>query len=149
MALLTQEEYQYWIEYVNKNYFPLPDITVKDMSNWRHRSVLARALARAREYGPAMELFQSIAAITVDSEEENWSGLSEVEDKAWCLKEMAVILWRTTGSRKEAVPYMEQARVLIETHPQQFQFLNRWEVWREIQEFIFFTSKGKSSNRSK
>lgn len=141
---MTPKEYQYWIEHVRKNYLSLPDITIKDMSNWRHRSVLAKALARTGEYKPAIELFQSILDITVNGNEDDDSSLSDVEDKVWCLKELAIILWRTTGSRKEAIQFMEEATKLLTTYPQQFTFLDKCEVWREIQEFIYFTSKGKS-----
>ncbi len=73
--------------------------------------------------------------------------LSEVEDKVWCLQELAITLWCTTGSRSEALKYMEEAKTLIATYPEQFNFMDKYEVWREIQDFIFFTSKRKSSNR--
>lgn len=79
---MTQEDYQYWMEYVNQNYFPFPSILVRDMSNWRHRSMLARALVRANQYAPAIELFQSIIDITVNVEEEDCISLSEVEDRS-------------------------------------------------------------------
>jgi hypothetical protein len=42
---------------------------------------------------------------------------------------------------------MEEAKTLIATYPEQFNFMDKCEVWREIQDFIFFTSKRKSSNR--
>ncbi len=147
--MLTKEEYQYWIEHINKNHFPLPAVIVKNISNWRNRSVLARALVRSREYIPAIELFRSIIDITVHDEEENCFSFSEVEDKTWCLQELAIILWRTSGDREQALKYMEEAIRLIATYPEQFNFMDKHEVWREIQEFIFFTSKGKKSNRGR
>lgn len=147
--LLTQEEYQYWIYHINTNYFPLPDIIVKDMSDWRKRSTLARALVRIGEYTPAIVLFKSIIGIDVNKEKD-FSGLSEIEDKVWCLQELAIILWRTTGNRGEALTYTQKAVTLIATYPQQFNFLDKDEVWCEIQDFIFFLSKEKdNNNRSK
>jgi tetratricopeptide (TPR) repeat protein len=141
--LLTQREYQQWIKHIRENYFSLPDVVVNDMTNWRNRSVLARALVRAKKYAPAIELFQSILEINVNIEEKDCFSLSEVEDKVWCLKELAICLWHTTGKRSEALQYMKEAMMLIATYPSQFNFMDRCEVWREIQDFIFFTSKGK------
>ena len=147
--MLTQEEYQQWIEHVRENYFPLPDLTVNDMNDWRNRSVLARALVRAKKYAPAIELFKSIVDINVNTEEKDCFSLSEVEDKMWCLQELAITLWRTTGKRSEALKYMEEAIMLIVTYPRQFNFMDKCEVWREIQDFIFFTSKGKVKKKRK
>ena len=145
--MLTQEEYQQWIKYVRENYFSLHDVIVKDISNWRHRSMLARALMRIGEYEPAIELFKSVVDIDVNTEEKDCFTLSEVEDKVWCLKELAICLWCTTGKRSEALKYMEEALTLIANYPSQFKFMDRREVWSEIQDFIFFTSKRKSKNR--
>lgn len=141
--MLTQEEYKQWIDHVRENSFPLPENTVNDMNNWRNRSILARALVRAKKYAPAIELFKSIIGININTEEEDCFTLSEVEDKVWCLQELAISLWHTTGKRGEALKYMEEALALIVKYPRQFNFMDRCEVWREIQDFIFFTSKGK------
>ncbi|MEN6411939.1 MAG: hypothetical protein ABFC84_04115 [Veillonellales bacterium] len=142
--MLTQKEYQAWIEYVRENHFPLSDIVVDDINNWRNRSVLARALVRVKKYAPAIELFKSILDVEIHTEEKDCFRLSEVEDKVWCLQELALSVWRTIGNRSEALTYMEEALTLIATYPTQFNFLDRCEVWREIQGFIFFTSKGKN-----
>jgi tetratricopeptide (TPR) repeat protein len=141
--LLTQEEYQQWIEIVRENYFPLPDIIVENMSNWRNRSVLARALVRTKKYAPAIELFQSILEVDVNTEEKDCFSLSEVEDKVWCLQELAICVWKVTGKRSEALPYLQEALLFINRYPKQFNFMDRREVWKKIQDFIFFTSKGK------
>lgn len=141
--MLTQEEYKQWIDHVRENSFPLPETTVNDMNNWRNRSILARALVRAKKYAPAIELFKSIIDININTEEKDCFTLSEVEDKVWCLQELAISLWHTTGKRGEALKYMEEALALIVKYPRQFNFMDRCEVWREIQDFIFFTSKGK------
>lgn len=142
--MLTQEEYQYWIEYVRENHFSLHDVIVKDITNWRHRSMLARALVRTGEYEPAIILFKSIVGIKISTEEKDCFTLSEVEDKVWCLQELAICLWRTTGKRNEALKCLEEALTLITKYPSQFNFMDRHEVWREIQDFIFFTSKRKN-----
>lgn len=139
---MTQTEYQHWIEYVNENYLPFPANLLRDMSNWQHRSMLAKALVRAKQYAPAIELFQSIVDIKVNVEEDGGS-LSEVEDKVWCLWELAISLWRTTGNRSEAAKYMEEAITLIETYPQPFNVLDKQEVLHEIQEFLLVTSTEK------
>lgn len=93
-------------------------------------------------------MFKSIVNINANTEEKDCFSLSEVEDKVWCLQELAITLWRTTGKRSEALKYMEKALTLIVTYPMQFNFMDRCEVWREIQDFIFFTSKGKSRKQS-
>lgn len=141
--MLTQEEYKQWIDHIRENYFPLPEMTVNNMNNWRNRSILARALVRAKKYAPAIELFKSIIDININTEEKDCFTLSEVEDKVWCLQELAISLWHTTGKRGEALKYLEEALTLIAKYPRQFNFMDRCEVWREIQDFIFFTSKGK------
>lgn len=146
--MLTQKEYQEYIEHVRKNHFPLPDVVVKDINNWRHRSVVARALVRAKKYEPAIEMFKSVIGININMEEKDCFTLSEVEDKTWCLQELALCLWYTTGKRSEALKYMEEALTWIATYPSQFNFMDKHEVWREIQDFIFFTSKGKSRKQS-
>lgn len=147
--MLTQKEYQEYIEYVRKNHFPLPDGVVKDINNWRNRSILARALVRAKKYKPAIELFNSVVEINISTEVTDSFTLSEVEDKTWCLKELAVCLWHTTGKRSETLKYLDKALTLIATYPSQFNFMDKLEVWREIQDFIFFTSKGKSRKQGK
>jgi tetratricopeptide (TPR) repeat protein len=142
--LLTQEEYQKWIKHIRENYFSLPDVVVKEMSNWRNRSVLARALVRAKKYAPAIKLFKSILEVEVNTTEgKDCFSLSEVEDKVWCLKELAMCVWKVTGKRSTALPYLKEALLLLNRYPKQFNFMDRCEVWREIQDFIFFTSKGK------
>lgn len=148
MTLLTREEYQYWIDDINKKHFPLPDVVVKDVSNWRNRSILARTLVRTGEYAPAIELFKSIIDIDIHTEEKDCFSLSEVEDKVWCLQELAIILWRTTGKRKEALLYCQEALLFIDRYPKQFNFMDKCEVWSEIQDFIFFTSKKKTRKNS-
>lgn len=147
--MLTQEEYQYWIDDINKNHFPLPDVVVKDISNWRNRSILARALVRAKKYAPAIELFKSILDVDVDTEEKDCFSLSEIEDKFWCLQELGICLWHTTGRRSEALPYLQEALLLINRYPQQFNFMDKCEVWYEIQDFIFFTSRKKDRKSKK
>lgn len=84
--MLTQKEYQDWIEYVREKYFPLPDALVKDINNWRHRSILARALVRTKKYKPAIELFKSVSDVDIRTDEKECFTLSEVEDKVWCLQ---------------------------------------------------------------
>ena len=141
--MLTQGEYQQWIKHIRENYFSLPDVVVKDMTNWRNRSVLARALVRAKEYAPAIELFKSIVDISINTEEKDCFTLSEVEDKVWCLQELAICVWKVTGKRSEALSYLQEALLFINRYPKQFNFMDRCEVWGEIHGFIFFTSKGK------
>lgn len=141
--MLTQTEYAYWIEYVRKNHFPLPNVVVKDIDNWRHRSVVARALVRAKKYAPAIELFKSVIDTNVSTERKDCFTLSEVEDKVWCLQELAVCLWYTMGKRSEVITYLTEALLLIAAYPSQFNLMDKCEVWREIQDFIFFTSKRK------
>ncbi|SFM28569.1 hypothetical protein [Pelosinus propionicus] len=141
--MLTQEEYQQWIADVRENHFPLSEIIVADMNNWRHRSILARALFRVRKYAPAIELFKSIIDVEVNTEEKDCFTLSEVEDKVWCLTELAMCLWKVTRKRKEALSYCREALLFIDRYPNQFNFMDKCEVWSEIQDFIFFTSKKK------
>lgn len=143
MTLLTQEEYQYWIDEIKKTYTNLPDGLVNDMSNWRNRSTLARFLVITGKAVPAIELFKSVLDVEMTEEKDCFS-LSEVEDKVWCLQELAIILWHTTRKRSDSLKYMEEALTLIAIYPKQFNFLDKCEVWREIQDFIFFTSKGKA-----
>jgi tetratricopeptide (TPR) repeat protein len=112
------------------------------MSNWRNRSVLARALVRAGEYEPAIILFESIVDINVNIEVD-CSGLPEVEDKVWCLQELAVIVWRITRKRKKSMDYLREAIQLLTLYPQQFHFLDKYEAWREMQNFILFISPKK------
>ncbi len=147
--MLTQEEYQHWIEHVREKHFPLADVVVNDINNWRNRSVLARALVRAKKYEPAIELFKSVLDVNVSTEEKDCFTLSEVEDKVWCLQELALCLWHTTGKRSEILKYLEEAIILIAIYPIQFNFMDKHEVWREIQDFIFFTSKGRRRNRER
>ena len=141
--MLTQTEYQYWIEYLQATNFPVPKLVIQDMSNWRHCSILARALVRAGKCEPAIELFKSVLDIEVDAKEADCFTLTEMEDKVWCLKELAICIWKVTEKRSEALPYLEEALTLITKYPTQFNFLDRCEVWREIQDFIFFTTKRK------
>lgn len=147
--MLTKKEYQGWIEYIRENHFPLPDVVVRDINNWRNRSVVARALVRAKKYAPAIELFKSVLNVDVIMEEMDCFTLSEVEDKVWCLQELAICLWHTTGKRSEALMYLTEALLLIAAYPSQFNFMDKCEVWREIQDFIFFTSKRKERKNRK
>jgi tetratricopeptide (TPR) repeat protein len=133
---------------VRENYFPLPDIIVENMSNWRKRSVLARALVRVGKYAPAIELFQSILEIDVNIEGKDCFSLSEVEDKVWCLKELAICLWHTTGKRSEALKYMEESITLIVTYLSQFNFMDRCEVCVKSKTLFFLRLKGKEENSS-
>jgi tetratricopeptide (TPR) repeat protein len=144
--LLTQEEYQQWIKHVRENYFSLPDVVVKEMSNWRNRSVLARALVRAKKYAPAIELFKSILEVDVNIEEKDCFSLSEVEDKVWCLKELAMTLWRTTGKRSKALKYMEEAITLIATYPSHFNFMDRCKSGEKSKTLFFLRLKVKKEN---
>lgn len=147
--MLTQKEYQEYIEQVRENHFPLPDVVVRDINNWRNRSILARALVRIGKYEPAMELFKSVVNIDINTEEKDCFTLSEVEDKVWCLQELAICLWRTTGKRSEALKYLKEALALLAMYPSQFNFMDKGKVWREIQDFIFFTSKRKERKSRK
>jgi tetratricopeptide (TPR) repeat protein len=140
MIILTQEEYQYWIDEVKKTYPNLPDGLINDMLNWRNRSTLARFLIILGKNVPAIELFKSVLDIEVH-EEEDCVSLSEVEDKVWCLKDLAIVLWHTTGKREEGIQYLEEAKALIMAYPGQFDFLKKDEEWDEIQNFMIFTSK--------
>lgn len=145
--LLTQKEYKDWIEYIRQNHFPLPAIVVEDINNWRNRAVLARALVRAKKYDLAIELFKSIIHVDIYIEEKDCFTLSEVEDKVWCLQELALCLWHTEGKRCEALKYLKEALTLLTIYPNQFNFIDKCKVWCEIQDFIFFTSKRKEKRR--
>jgi len=137
---LTQDEYQYWIDEIKKTYTNLPDRLINDMSNWRNRSTMARFLVILEKNIPAIELFKSVLDIKVN-EEEDCFNLSEVEDKVWCLKDLAIALWHTTGNREEGIQYLEEAKALITAYPRQFDFLDKDEQWNEIQAFMLFTSE--------
>jgi tetratricopeptide (TPR) repeat protein len=141
--LLTQEKYQQWIDDIRESHFPLPDVVIKDMNNWRHRSILARALFRVKKYQSAIELFKSILDVEINTEEPECFNLSEVEDRVWCLMELAMCLWKVTGKRREALVYCHEALVFIDRYPKQFNFMDKREVWSQIQDFIFFTSRNK------
>lgn len=125
---MNQVNYGYWVEYLKNNYLPLPDCLVADFSNWRSRSLVARALIRAGEPEAALELLKTVIFINLDLTRQPLL-FSEVEDKVWCLMEAAKVVWELERDGAAALDWLEQAAGLTATYPFRFCFVSCGEVW--------------------
>lgn len=126
--LLTPEQYNQWIEEIRVYHFPLPEILVGDMNNWRNRSIVARALVRTKKYEQAIVIFKTLLDVEVNLQIDELSFFTEVEDKTWCLLELASCLWKMEKERDEILNCCFEVLAIVETNKQQFTLVNENEL---------------------
>ena len=126
---MNDATFNYWVQYVRKKYIPIPDALIKNLSDVSSRSLIARALIRVGQCAPAIELLKTIADEPVNIKKPDEFALSNVEDQAWCLWELAKLIWLTEANAASSLCYLERAIQLSDDYPYKFYFIVRGEVW--------------------
>lgn len=137
--MLTRDEYRYWVDYAHDNYVGMPKTLYQDETQLMHRATLGKQLMRLKKYLPAIELFKTVVDVKIDEADPEFRDV--IEQKVWCLQELAMAIWRETGNAGEALTYAEKAWNLANETSCAFYHVVRAEIWRTWLAFLSFSGK--------
>ncbi|MEG1727324.1 MAG: hypothetical protein RR321_05350 [Acidaminococcaceae bacterium] len=105
---MTEQEWQECVELASGGEWPIPRELISDYNNWLCRSSVGRALFFREQIEEAMLVLSTIVEV-VPSEAVPASGMSEVEHKILCLRDLAKIVWGLTANAEAALRFWDEA----------------------------------------
>lgn len=125
-------EFEEWQEYVTKVAkcdYPIPPHLINDYNNWECRSNVGRMLLILKDIEGAMRVLATVRDVQPDMEDAPAFGLSEAEHKVLCLRDLAEILWKLTGTADAALVYLQEAERLCRAYKAVFRSADRGAIW--------------------
>lgn len=134
---MTEDEYQSCVKYVQEHYVHIPDFLIVDQSNWRNRSILARALMRVEKYEQAIQLFKTVVSTEPEIKFNGEAILTEVEDQVICLTSLALLMQLNDSyDRNEVKVYLETAKYYTEKYAEYFKFFTVTQIQEQIEKAL-------------
>lgn len=128
---------QEWNAYVQKIAtcdYPIPAGMINNYEDWKHRSIVGRMLYILKDVEGAMAVLATVRDIVPNMDDAPEYGLSEVEHKVLCLRDIADIVFSLTGMGDAAIIYLKQADKLCREYKHVFRSANRGAIWsRELE----------------
>lgn len=127
---MEQLDKQEWLSYVSfcaGGEFPIPVGLISNYDDWLCRSIVGRMLLIREKPEAALRVLSTVMDV-VPSREVPPQGLSEVEHKVLCLRDMARIIWAFTGNGEAALRYWDEAIELADGWETRFLSVARGEM---------------------
>ena len=121
---------QEWLEYVRfcaGGEFPIPMGLISDYDDWLCRSIVGRMLLIRGKREEALQVLSTVVDV-VPSREVPPEGLSEVEHKILCLRDIARLIWDYTHNADAALRYWDEAVELADGWMARFVSVARGEM---------------------
>jgi tetratricopeptide (TPR) repeat protein len=114
---ISKEEWNAYVNFASSGEWPIPKALIENYDDWLCRSAVGRALFFRKKIEEAM----AVLSTTLDVEpsmEVPEKGMSEVEHKVLCLRDLAKIVWGLTGNPDATFRFWDEAEkwCLVWTH---------------------------------
>lgn len=132
-------EKQEWLEYVHKVSscdYPIPPNLINDYDDWKCRSNVGRMLLILKDIEGAMRVLSTVKDVQPDMDDVPEFGLSEAEHKVLCLRDIAEIVWKLTGTANASLIYLKEAYRLCREYKAVFRSADRGAVWARRLELL-------------
>lgn len=122
---------QEWKEYVHKVEVggPIPASMIDNYDDWRCRSIVGRVLYVLGDIEGAMTVLSTVVKIQPNEEDVPEVGLSEVEHKVLCLRDVAEIVWQLTHQDYAPLVYLGEAYHYCRSYKHPFRSADRGAIW--------------------
>lgn len=126
---MNEQEWLACVNHVASGEYPIPRGMISDYNDWRCRSTVGRALYWMDEVEAAMRVLATVLDVEPDLDEAPEMGLSEVEHKVLCLRDVAEIVWKLARNEDAALNYLGQAYTLSRAYQHPFRSASRGEMF--------------------
>lgn len=122
---------QEWKEYVHKVEVggPIPASMIDNYDDWRCRSIVGRVLYVLGDIEGAMTVLSTVVKIQPNEEDVPEVGMSEVEHKVLCLRDVAEIVWQLTQQDYAPLVYLGEAYHYCRSYKHPFRSADRGAIW--------------------
>ena len=129
MEQLTMEEWRGYLHKIETCEYPLPASMLAEYNDWRNRSIVGRMLFVLKDIEGAMRVLSTVRDIEPNPEDNPEYGLSEVEHKTLCLRDLGEIVWLLAGQADAALSYFDEAYNYCRSYKHSFRSANRGRIW--------------------
>lgn len=129
MEQLTLEEWRGYLHKIETCDYPLPSGIIGEYNDWRNRSIVGRMLFVLKDIEGAMRVLSTVRSIEPDPEDDPEYGMSEVEHKTLCLRDLGEIVWLLAGQADAALGYFDAAYAYCRSFAHPFRSANRGRIW--------------------
>lgn len=133
MEQLSKAEWQAYVQQVSTGEWVIPVTLIQDYDNWLCRSMVGRALYFRGDLEGAMRVLSTVLDVA-PSREVPAQGMSQVEHKILCLRDLAKIIWQLTANQAAAEKFWQQALALAHSWQQPFHSLKLAELEAEYRQ---------------
>ncbi len=133
---MDQKEWQAYVEKVAKCQFPVPMELINDYDDWRCRSIVGRMLLVLDDVEGAIAILSTVKDIKPNLEDVPENGLSEAEHKVLCLRDIAEIVYKLTGTTAAPIVYLDEANHWCRAYKHPFRGADRGAIWYRRQELL-------------
>jgi len=128
--VIAQAEWQAYVQKVSGGEWPIPQGMIKDYDNWLCRSIVGRALYFRGDLEGAMRVLSTVVEVTPSAVVPK-EGMSEVEHKILCLRDLAKIVWQLTKNQGAAEKFWQEAIDLAQNWQAPFHSVELAELKQE------------------
>ena len=133
---MDPKEWQAYVEKVAKCQFPVPMELINDYEDWRCRSIVGRMLLVLDDVEGAIAILSTVKDIKPNLEDVPENGLSEAEHKVLCLRDIAEIVYKLTGTTAAPIVYLDEANHWCRAYQHPFRGADRGAIWYRRQELL-------------
>lgn len=126
---MEQEQWKEYVKKVANCQWPVPVSMISDMDNWRCRSIVGRMLLVLDDIEGAMQVLSTVINEKPDENNVPENGLSDVEHKVLCLRDVAEIIWKLTGTDHAPLIYLNSAYKYCRKFQHPFRSVARGDIW--------------------
>ena len=126
---MEKQEWQGYVQKVASCDYPIPLNLINDYDDWKCRSNVGRMLMILKDIEVAMAVLATVKDVQPDMEDAPEFGLSEAEHKVLCLRDIAEIIWRLTGTADAPIIYLNEAYRLCREYKKVFRSADRGAIW--------------------
>lgn len=126
---MEQEQWKEYVKKVANCQWPVPVSMISDMEDWRCRSIVGRMLLVLDDIEGAMQVLSTVIKVKPDENNVPDNGLSDVEHKVLCLRDVAEIIWKLTGTDHAPLIYLGSAYKYCRSFKHPFRSVARGDIW--------------------
>lgn len=140
---MEQQEWQNYVQKILTCAYPIPPHLISNYEDWKCRSVVGRMLLILKDVEGAMAVLATVKDVQPDLEDAPEYGLSEAEHKVLCLRDIAEIIWKLTGTIDAPLLYLAEASRLCREYRHVFRSADRGAVWVRRLELLRESGQGE------
>ena len=133
---MDPKEWNAYVEKVANCQFPVPMEFINDCEDWRCRSIVGRMLLVLEDMEGAIAVLSTVKDVKPNLDDVPDNGLSEAEHKVLCLRDIAEIVYKLTGTTAAPIIYLDEANHWCRAYKHPFRGADRGAIWYRRQELL-------------